>query len=170
MSIKSKIRSIKNYPKEGIVYRDITTLLKDKEGYKDTIDTLTEIAKEYDVDLVLGIEARGFIVGAPVAYNLNCGFVPVRKSGKLPMDTLNGTYELEYGHDELEIHIDAIEKGQKVIILDDLLATGGTSRCVAEMVEKLGGKIEAFIFLSELSDLNGRKEIEKYDVRSIIKF
>lgn len=170
MDIKSKIRSIKNYPKEGIVYRDITTLLKDKDGYKQTIDELTAISKEYNPDLVLGIEARGFIMGAPVAYNLNAGFVPVRKSGKLPMDTLNGEYELEYGVDELEIHIDAIEKGQRVIILDDLLATGGTSKCVAKMVEELGGEIAAFIYLSELVDLKGRDKIKQYDVRSIIKF
>ncbi|MGO1580731.1 MAG: adenine phosphoribosyltransferase [Peptoniphilaceae bacterium] len=169
MNLSNKIRAIKDYPVDGVIFRDITTLLKDSEAFKSAIDQICKLRDE-KIDIVVGVEARGFIVGAPVAYKLGCGFVPVRKKNKLPYDTVSANYELEYGIDKVEIHSDAIKEGQRVLIIDDLLATGGTSKAVIELVEKLGGKVVGLDFLVELEDLQGRKFLDGYDVRSIIKY
>ncbi|NLY20278.1 MAG: adenine phosphoribosyltransferase [Tissierellia bacterium] len=170
MNLENKIRSIVDYPKKGIIYRDITTLLKDKDGLHDAVDTMIDAVGDKDVDLILGIEARGFIFGTPMAYEMDCGFVPVRKAGKLPAETVSKAYDLEYGTDTIEIHKDAILPGQKVLIVDDLLATGGTAKATADIVEQLGGVIVGFLFLIELEDLNGREVIGDYNIESIIKY
>ena len=170
MNLENKIRSIVDYPKKGIIYRDITTLLKDRDGLHEAIDTMVDAVGDKDVDLILGIEARGFIFGTPMAYEMDCGFVPVRKAGKLPAETVSKTYDLEYGTDTIEIHKDAILPGQKVLIVDDLLATGGTAKATADIVEQLGGEIVGFLFLIELEDLNGREVIGDYNIESIIKY
>src|ERR1700723_4556409 len=163
--LKSLIRTIPNFPKPGILFYDITTLLKDRKGYATLVDAL---AAHYiglsDVDLVLGIEARGFIFGPALAYRLNAGFVPVRKPRKLPAPTAKVTYDLEYGTDSLEIHQDAIEPGQNVIIVDDLLATGGTMEATVKLVCQLGGRIPGLGFAIELDFLNGRDRFKEYDV------
>ncbi|WP_138159611.1 adenine phosphoribosyltransferase [Peptoniphilus catoniae] len=169
MDLYEKIRSIKDYPVEGIIFRDITTLLKDPESFKTAIDQMCDL-NDTKVDLVVGVEARGFIVGAPIAYKLGCGFVPVRKKGKLPYNKISADYKLEYGTDSIEIHSDAIKKGQNVLIVDDLLATGGTSQVAAELVERLGGNIVGLDFLIELVDLKGREKLSKYKVNSILKY
>ena len=169
MDYSKYIRNLKDYPKEGIIFRDITTLLKDKDAFRGAIDELVAIAPK-DVDKVVGVEARGFIVGAPIALELDAGFVPVRKPGKLPYKKIEASYELEYGTDTIEIHEDAISSGEKVIIVDDLLATGGTSKATIDLIERLGGKVEALVFLVELTDLPGREVLEGYDVRSLIKY
>lgn len=169
MDYSKYIRNLKDYPKEGIIFRDITTLLKDKDAFRGAIDELVAIAPK-DVDKVVGVEARGFIVGAPIALELDAGFVPVRKPGKLPYKTIEASYELEYGTDTIEIHEDAISPGEKVIIVDDLLATGGTSKATIDLIERLGGKVEALVFLIELTDLPGREVLEGYDVRSLVKY
>src|SRR5699024_8848499 len=145
------------------------TLLRDKEAFPEAIDQLVETAKDKEIDLVVGVEARGFIVGAPVAYKLGCGFVPVRKPGKLPSDKISATYELEYGTDSVEMHSDAIKKGQRVLVVDDLLATGGTSKAVVELIERLGGEVVGLSFLIELVDLHGKDKLEGYEINSIIK-
>ena len=170
MELKDYIRDVKDYPKEGIIFKDITPLWKDKEAFKRGIEIIAEHYKGKNIDKVVSPEARGFIMGAPVAYLLNAGFVPVRKPGKLPWKTESVTYDLEYGTDTLTIHTDAIEQGEKVLIIDDLLATGGTSKAIVELVEKLGGKVEGIGFLVELEFLNGRKKLEGYEVFSIIKY
>lgn len=170
MELKDSIRSIEDYPVKGVVFRDITTLLRDKEAFQKAIDSLTEIAKEYKPDQIVGVEARGFIIGAALAYKLGCGFVPVRKPGKLPYDKISESYGLEYGQDVIELHVDAINKGEKVLIVDDLLATGGTSKAAADLVERLGGEVLAFIFMIELLDLNGRKVLEGYNIESLLKY
>lgn len=169
MDYSKYIRNLKDYPKEGIIFRDITTLLKDKDAFRGAIDELVSIAPK-DVDKVVGVEARGFIVGAPIALGLDAGFVPVRKPGKLPYKKIEASYELEYGTDTIEIHEDAISPGEKVIIVDDLLATGGTSKAAIDLIERLGGKVEALVFLVELTDLPGREVLEGYDVRSLVKY
>lgn len=169
MDYSKYIRNLKDYPKEGIIFRDITTLLKDKDAFRGAIDELVAIAPK-DVDKVVGVEARGFIVGAPIALGLDAGFVPVRKPGKLPYKKIEASYELEYGTDTIEIHEDAISPGEKVIIVDDLLATGGTSKATIDLIERLGGKVEALVFLVELTDLPGREVLEGYDVRSLVKY
>jgi adenine phosphoribosyltransferase len=169
MDFTSKIRVIEDFPKEGISFKDITTLLKDPQGLKDAIDTMIETVSDLDFDLIVGPEARGFIVGTPMAYAMNKGFVPIRKPGKLPAETLRYEYELEYGTDVLEMHKDAIRPGQKVLIADDLLATGGTTKAVIEMIESLGGEVVGLVFLIELGFLEGRGMLEGYDVRSIIR-
>lgn len=170
MELKDSIRSIEDYPVKGVVFRDITTLLRDKEAFQKAIDSLTEIAKEYKPDQIVGVEARGFIIGAALAYKLGCGFVPVRKPGKLPYDKISESYGLEYGQDVIELHVDAINKGEKVLIVDDLLATGGTSKAAADLVERLGGEVLAFIFMIELLDLNGRNMLEGYNIESLLKY
>ncbi|HHY82323.1 MAG TPA: adenine phosphoribosyltransferase [Clostridiales bacterium] len=170
MDLKEKIRVIEDFPKKGISFKDITTLLKDKDAYKYTIDTMVEICREKGVDVVVGPEARGFVLGAPVAYGLGVGFVLVRKPGKLPAETVSYEYDLEYGKDVLEIHKDAIKPGQKVIIVDDLLATGGTALAVVKLVEKLGGIVAGVLFAMELCFLNGRQTLDGYEVHSLIKF
>ena len=170
MDLKSKIRIIDDFPKPGISFKDITTLLQDGEAYKYAIDTMTETLKNEKIDIVVGPEARGFLFGVPVAYALGAGFVPVRKPGKLPCDTISMNYSLEYGVDSLEIHKDAIKKGQRVAIVDDLLATGGTIEAVAKLVENLGGEVVSINFGIELKDLNGREKLQGYNIHSLIEY
>jgi adenine phosphoribosyltransferase len=169
-SLKSLIREVPDFPKPGILFYDITTLLKDRTGFATLIDQLSAHYLEKDIDLVLGIEARGFIFGPALAYRLNAGFVPIRKPRKLPAEVVRWTYDLEYGTDTLEIHKDAIEPGQRVIIVDDLLATGGTARACLELVKSLGGIIAGLGFVVELTFLNGRKKFEGYDVFSLLQY
>ncbi|MBU1027157.1 MAG: adenine phosphoribosyltransferase [Candidatus Margulisbacteria bacterium] len=160
MPIKSRIRTIPHWPKKGIMFRDITTLLKDPVGLKICIDDFVKRYKDKDIDVVVGIDSRGFILGGALAYLLDKGFVPVRKKGKLPAETESEEYALEYGTDVVEIHKDAIEKGQKVLIIDDLIATGGTAMAAAKLVKKLHGKIVELAFIVDLPDLGGRKKLE----------
>lgn len=168
--IKKLIRDIPDFPKKGIIFKDITTLLKDKDGFKSAIDIFVERYKDKGIDYIIGAESRGFIFGAPIAYAIGAGFIPIRKPGKLPAKVDAATYALEYGSDTLEIHIDAIEKGKKIVIVDDLLATGGTCSAMIELVEKSGGVIEEVAFLIELEFLNGREKIANKSVFSIIKY
>jgi adenine phosphoribosyltransferase len=170
MDLKSKIRDIMDFPKEGIDFKDITTLLKDGDAFKYAVDTMVEDIKSKDIDVVVGPEARGFLMGTPVAYALGAGFVPIRKPGKLPGKTESYEYGLEYGTDTLEIHKDAINKGTRVAIVDDLLATGGTIEASAKLIEKLGGEVVSIQFLIELEFLNAREKLSKYDVKSLIKY
>ena len=169
MNFENKIRMIKDFPKEGIEYMDITTLLKDGDAFHDSVDACIELVKDIDFNKVVGPEARGFILGTPISYATKTGFIPVRKPGKLPAKTLSFTYDLEYGTDTLEIHEDAIEPGDKVLIADDLLATGGTVEAVIKMVEKLGGEVVGMVFLIELGFLNGKNKLKGYTVKSLIK-
>src|SRR5213075_1720832 len=168
--LKKLIREVPDFPKKGILFYDITTLLKDKTGFATLIDSLSEHYLEKDIDLVLGIEARGFIFGPALAYRLNAGFVPVRKPKKLPAETAKVTYQLEYGSDSLEIHKDAIQPGQRVIIVDDLLATGGTCAATVQLAKTLGGKIAGLAFVVELDFLNGREKLKEYDVFSLLHY
>lgn len=170
MDLSEKIRNVPDFPQPGIQFKDITTLLKDGKAFRVAIDRLVETYKDTPVDVVIGPEARGFVVGAPVAYVLGAGFVPIRKPGKLPAETISYGYTLEYGKNSLEIHKDAIEPGNKVLIVDDLLATGGTTMATIKMVEQLGGEIVGLAFLIELSFLNGRKVLEGYDITSLVKY
>jgi adenine phosphoribosyltransferase len=170
MDLASRIRNIKDFPQEGIIFRDITTLLKDSDYMREAIDRIVKNIEAMDFDYVVGMESRGFLFGMPVAYALKKGFIPIRKKGKLPAETISTTYNLEYGQAEIEMHKDAIKKGDKVVIVDDLIATGGTAKAAAELVEKLGGKIVAFEFLIELENLNGREFLDEYQVDSIIKY
>lgn len=170
MNLKEKIRVIEDFPKEGISFKDITTLLKDGNAFQYAIKSLAELVDDKECDIITGPEARGFLIGAPLAYELGVGFIPARKKGKLPGKTVFAEYELEYGTDVLEMHADAIEEGQKVLIVDDLLATGGTIVSTIEMVEKLGGIVSAVVFLIELEELKGRQNLPDYDIISLIKF
>ncbi len=167
---KQLIREIPDHPKPGILFYDITTLLKDREGFCRLVDYLTIQTRPIHADLVLGIEARGFIFAPALAYNINAGFVPIRKPNKLPHETEVVTYDLEYGTDTLEIHKDAIQPGSRVIIADDLLATGGTAAAAAHLVEKAGGVVAGFTFVVELSFLKGRDKIDGYDIFSLIQY
>ena len=169
MNLEEKIRSILNYPKDGIDFKDITPLLQDGEAFRECITQMADMINSNDIDFVIGTEARGFILGAPIAIELGKGFIPVRKPGKLPSEKISCEYELEYGTDSLEMHTDAIKPGDRVLIVDDLLATGGTALATSKLVETLGGKVVSMIFLMELSFLNGRKLVEYYDVKSLIK-
>jgi adenine phosphoribosyltransferase len=166
--LKEKIRNIPDFPKKGIMFRDITTLLQDPKATKKAIQGMLEPFRNEKIDAVIGTESRGFIFGAIMAYELETSFVPVRKPGKLPFETEKASYEKEYGSDELEMHKDAIKKGDKVLVCDDLLATGGTSKAVKELVEKLGGEIIGFCFLIELSFLNGREKLKPHKIFSLI--
>jgi adenine phosphoribosyltransferase len=168
--LKKMIREVPDFPKKGILFYDITTLLKDKAGFKRTIDSLTEQVRSLKPDVVLGIEARGFIFAPALAYNLGAGFVPVRKPNKLPADTERISYELEYGMDTLEMHKDAVKPGMRVLIADDLLATGGTALASARLVERLGGTVAAISFVIELEGLNGRDRLRGYEVVSLLKY
>lgn len=168
--LKKLIREVPDFPKPGILFYDITTLLKDKVGFATLIDALSAHYMEKDIDLVLGIEARGFIFGPALAYRLNAGFVPVRKPKKLPAETAKVTYQLEYGSDSLEIHRDAIQSRQRVIIVDDLLATGGTCAATVQLVKALGGQIAGLAFVVELDFLNGRERLKEYDVFSLLHY
>lgn len=168
--LKRYIRNIPDFPKKGIIFRDITTLLKNAKVFKKVVDILIKRYRSKKIDIVVAIEARGFIFGGAVAYGLNAGIVPVRKKGKLPHLTHKANYELEYGFDTLEIHKDSIKKGQRVLIVDDLLATGGTTSAVVELVEKVGGKIIEIAYLIELTNLNGRNKLRDYPIYSLIKY
>lgn len=170
MDLKSKIRVIEDFPKEGISFKDVTTLLLDGVAYKDAIDRCLALVDPTSYDVIVGPESRGFIIGAPMAYATSKAFVPVRKKGKLPGETIKGTYELEYGTDVLEMHCDAIKPGQRVLIADDLLATGGTVECIIKMIKELGGEIVGCVFLMELNDLNGREKLKPYLVQSVLRY
>ncbi|WP_394023176.1 adenine phosphoribosyltransferase [Anaerococcus martiniensis] len=170
MDLKSTIRVIEGYPIEGVSFKDITTLLKDKEAFNYSLDLLEEALEGLEFDYIVGIESRGFIFGAPLADRLNKGFVPVRKPGKLPGEIEKISYDLEYGNNELEMHKDAIGKGDRVIIVDDLIATGGSAKAAAKLVETLGAEVTAFEFLIELEDLNGRDVLKDYKVISLVKY
>jgi adenine phosphoribosyltransferase len=168
--LKAKIRHVPDFPKAGILFYDITTLLQDPSGFRSAVDSLAAPFEGQDIDMVVGIESRGFIFGAAVADRLGAGFAPVRKPGKLPSTTVRATYDLEYGSDSLEMHDDAIRKGQRVLIVDDLLATGGTARATADLVGRLGGHVHALAFLVELVALNGRGRLVAETVHSVLKY
>lgn len=170
MDLKSKIREIEGFPKKGVSFKDITTLLKEGEVFKHLIEKLSDQLKDLNIDIIVGPEARGFLVATPVAYNLGIGFVPVRKPGKLPAETISCQYELEYGTDLLEIHKDAIKPGQRVAILDDLLATGGTVLATAKLIEELGGEVVTINFIIELNYLNGKDVLKGYTINSLIRY
>ncbi len=174
MTIKSKIRTIPNYPKKGIMFRDITTLIKDPVGFRLVIDSLTQryINADFNFDTIVGIESRGFIIGSALAYTLGKGFIPIRKKGKLPAEVVVQEYDLEYGTDRIEIHKDALRKGERVIVVDDLLATGGTALAAAALVEKLGGVVVEMAFVVDLPDVGGKKKIldKGYNVFALTEF
>jgi len=172
MTIKSKIRTIPHFPKDGIMFRDITTLLKDAQGFRKVVDEMVQRYTGVDFDIVVGLEARGFILGGAMAHQLGKGFVPVRKAGKLPFKTESYEYDLEYGKDRIEIHTDSIKPGTRVLLVDDLLATGGTALASARLVEKLGGEIIEMAFIIDLPDVGGRKRLEKegYRVFALVEF
>lgn len=170
MNLASTIRSVPNFPIEGILFYDITTLLKNPAALKNSIDQLTQRYQQAGIEVIVGIESRGFIFGMPLAYQLGVGFVPVRKPGKLPAETIAESYALEYGSNTLEIHLDAIEKGQKVLIVDDLLATGGTAKATCNLIEKLGGEVASLAFAIELNFLKGRNSLAGYEVFSLLQY
>ena len=169
-ALKSKIRSVPDFPKAGILFYDITTLLRDRDGFQMTIESLARPFEGLEIDVVVGVESRGFILGGAVADRLGAGFAPVRKKGKLPSTTVQETYDLEYGTDCLEIHADAVEPRQRVLIIDDVLATGGTAAATAALVRKLGGSVQALAFLVELEFLNGRSKIPNETVYSVLQY
>jgi len=170
--VKSKIRTVPNWPKQGIMFRDITTLLKDKEAYNHMINLLAERYKDKQIDVVAGIESRGFITGSVLAHRLGIGFVPIRKPGKLPAETVSEEYELEYGKDKIEIHKDAINPGDKVLLVDDLIATGGTALAACNLIKKLGGEIIEASFIIDLPGLGGKKKLKDagYGVFNLVEF
>lgn len=170
MDLKSKIRVIEDFPIEGISFKDITTLTGDKTAFKETVDIMVENLKDKKIDYIVGPEARGFVFGAAVAYVLGAGFIPLRKPGKLPGETEKYKYDLEYGNNTLEIHKDAFDKGDKIAIVDDLLATGGTVLSAIKLIEKLGGEVVALEFLIELESLNGREKLKGYHFNSLVKY
>ncbi|MDD5155778.1 MAG: adenine phosphoribosyltransferase [Candidatus Omnitrophica bacterium] len=170
LKLKDCIRNIPDFPKPGILFRDITTLLKDKKAFKRAVDVLANKYRNKKIDVVVAVEARGFILGGIIAYKLGAGFVPVRKKGKLPWNTHSVTYSLEYGTDTLEVHTDAIKPGDRALIVDDLIATGATVKAVADLIKNLKGKIAGIAFLIELSELGGRKRLKGYPVYSLIKY
>ena len=168
--LKKYIRSIKDFPIKGIMFRDITTLLKEPMAVEKTVNELLAFCDGLKIDKVVGIESRGFILGGLLAQKLKVGFIPARKPGKLPAETASQTYQLEYGEDKIEIHKDAINKGDKVLLHDDLLATGGTAEAAAKLIEKLGGEVVQISFIIELTFLKGRDKLKKYDVKSLVKY
>lgn len=167
-TINDYIRSIPDFPEEGIIFRDITTVLQDPDGLKLAIDSMQEKASQFEFDVVVGSESRGFIFGVPMAYNLHKSFVPVRKKGKLPCETISEEYDLEYGSAVIEMHKDSIQPGQKVLIVDDLIATGGTTEAMIKLIERLGGEVTGAVFLIELAGLNGREKMGNVPVESVI--
>ena len=169
-SIEEYVRSIPDFPEPGIIFRDVTSVLQDAEGLHLAIDLMQEKLEGIDFDVVVGPESRGFIFGVPIAYNLRKPFIPIRIKGKLPCETVSVEYALEYGTAELEIHKDAIKEGQRVVIIDDLMATGGTNEAIIKLIEGLGGKVVKTVFLMELAGLEGRKKLEGYDVDSVIVY
>lgn len=166
--IEEYVRSIPDFPEPGIIFRDITSVLQDADGLQLAIDSMQDCLKDIDVDVIAGTESRGFIFGVPIAYNLHKPFVLVRKKGKLPCETVEKEYDLEYGKATIEMHKDAIKPGQKVVLVDDLIATGGTMEAAAKLVEELGGEVVKIIFLMELAGLKGRERLKEYDVESVI--
>ena len=168
--VEDYVRSIPDFPEPGIIFRDITTVLQDPDGLKLAIDGLKERLDGVDFDVVVGAESRGFIFGAPLAYEFGKGFVPVRKKGKLPCETVSAKYDLEYGSTEIEMHKDSIKPGQKVVVVDDLIATGGTIEAAIKLIESLGGEVVKVLFLMELAGLNGREKLKGYDVESVITY
>jgi adenine phosphoribosyltransferase len=168
--LEDYVRSIPDFPEPGIIFRDVTSVLQSREGLKLAIDKLQELLADKDFDIIVGPESRGFIFGVPIAYNMNKAFVPVRKKGKLPCETISMEYELEYGKASIEIHKDAIKPGQKVVIIDDLIATGGTIEAITKLVEMLGGEVVKIAFLIELKGLHGRDKLKGYDVDAVIKY
>jgi len=170
MDLKSKIRTVPHWPIEGVMFRDITTLLQDGEAFKEACDELYKRYKDEKIDVIVGIEARGFIFGSVLAYKLGVGFVPIRKKGKLPHKTTAHTYQKEYGPDTIEIHTDAIKKGDKVLVVDDLLATGGTCNAATALIEKLGGEIIECAFVIDLPDLKGKEKLKGYKIFSMMEF
>jgi adenine phosphoribosyltransferase len=170
MDLKQHIRHVPDFPKAGILFYDITTLLRDPEGFRITVETLSMPYEDQGIDAVVGIESRGFILGAAVAQRIGAGFIPIRKPGKLPAKALKATYDLEYGKDALEIHEDAVERGQRVLIVDDVLATGGTASAASDLVRQLGGELHGMAFLIELLFLNGRAKIANEKVFSLLQY
>ncbi len=168
--IEKNIRSINDYPKEGITFRDITPMIKNPKAFRASINELAKLAKGKKIDYVIGVEARGFIFGSALAHKFGVGFVPIRKKGKLPYKVIRKKYKLEYGDAEIEMHKDGIERGSRVIIVDDLLATGGTAQAAARLIEKSKGKVESILFVVELKGLQGRKKLKKYNVKSLIEY
>lgn len=168
--LEDYIRSIPDFPEPGIIFRDVTSILQDKDGLKLAIDQMQELLKDVDFDVIVGPESRGFIFGVPIAYNLNKAFVPIRKKGKLPCETISMEYDLEYGKATIEMHKDAIKPGQRIVIIDDLIATGGTIEAIVKLIEMLGGDVIKIIFLIELEGLCGRSKLEGYDVEAVIRY
>lgn len=168
--VEEYVRSIPDFPEEGIIFRDVTSVLQDADGLKLAIDGIEELVKDLEFDVVVGPESRGFIFGVPIAYNLHKSFVPVRKKGKLPCETISREYALEYGTATIEIHKDSIKPGQKVVIVDDLIATGGTTEAIIQLIEELGGEVVKIVFLMELEGLRGRDKLSGYSVDSVIKY
>lgn len=168
--IEEYVKSIPDFPEKGIIFRDVTSVLQDADGLHLAIDEMQKSLEGIDFDVIAGTESRGFIFGVPIAYNLHKAFVPVRKKGKLPRETVSAEYELEYGKAEIEMHKDAIQPGQKVVLVDDLIATGGTIEAAARLVEELGGEVVKIIFLMELEGLKGREKLKGYDVESVIHY
>lgn len=166
--LEEYVRSIPDFPEPGIIFRDITTILQDADGLHLAIDSMQDLLKDVDFDVVVGTESRGFIFGVPIAYNLRKPFVPVRKKGKLPCETISQSYDLEYGSATIEMHKDSIKPGQKVVIVDDLIATGGTVEAAVKMIESLGGEVVRIVFLMELAGLKGRERLSRYDVASAL--
>jgi len=170
IDLASRIRDVPDFPQKGILFKDITTLLKDGPAFREAIDALTRTVRDCNVEVVVGMESRGFIFAAPIAYNLGVGFAPVRKLGKLPADTISAEYALEYGTNTLELHVDAIADGQRVLVVDDLLATGGTVGATIDLVERLGGEVVGTAFLVELTFLDGRRRLDGYRVTTLISY
>ena len=168
--LEEYVRSIPDFPEPGIIFRDVTSVLQDKDGLKMAIDQMQDLLKGLDFDIIAGPESRGFIFGVPIAYNLNKPFIPVRKKGKLPCETVSMDYDLEYGKATIEIHKDSIKPGQKVVIIDDLIATGGTIEAITKLIEMLGGEVVKIIFLMELKGLKGRDKLTGYDVEAVIQY
>jgi adenine phosphoribosyltransferase len=169
-NLEDYVRSIPDFPEPGIIFRDVTSVLQDKDGLKLAIDKMQEMLSGLDFDVIVGPESRGFIFGVPIAYNMNKAFVPVRKKGKLPCETISMDYDLEYGKATIEIHKDAIKPGQKVVIIDDLIATGGTIEAITKLIEMLGGEVVKIAFLIELKGLKGREKLKGYNVDAVIKY
>ncbi|MDF2473070.1 MAG: adenine phosphoribosyltransferase [Lachnospiraceae bacterium] len=168
--LEEYIRSIPDFPEEGIIFRDVTSVLQDKVSLRMSIDQMQEHLKDLDFDIIVGPESRGFIFGVPIAYNLNKAFIPVRKKGKLPLETVEAEYDLEYGTAVIEMHKDSIKPGDKVVIIDDLIATGGTIEAITKLIEGLGGEVVKIVFLIELEGLRGRDKLKGYNVESVVKY
>lgn len=168
--LEEYVRSIPDFPEPGIIFRDVTSILQDADGLKLAVDSMQALLEDVDVDVIVGAESRGFIFGAPIAYNLHKPLILIRKKGKLPCETIEAGYDLEYGSATIEMHKDSIKPGQKVVIVDDLIATGGTIEAAAKLIEELGGEVVKIVFLMELEGLKGRERLSKYDVASVIRY